>query len=157
MMQAASFAADCAIVFAAVTDRSADEANPTAETMVNELLMAERTRERATRTAVTSTRACRYALAGSPVGRMCLTVYIITDDAHCPEAGRTGTMCATSAPCRLCRSLSRKVRVYCGHPMFSITLKLMAKAPWMPTFGRHRHPRKFRVHRRYLPQPGKAT
>lgn len=80
---AASYA-DRAIVFAD-GQIVADEANPTAETM-NELLMAER--ERATRTAVTSTRADTLArLAGvKDVPNLPIT------DAPLPPAGRTGTM-----------------------------------------------------------------
>ena len=80
---AASYA-DRAIVFAD-GQIVADEANPTAETM-NELLMAER--ERATRTAVTGTRADTLArLAGvKDVPNLPIT------DAPLPPAGRTGTM-----------------------------------------------------------------
>ena len=80
---AASYA-DRALVFAD-GQIVADEANPTAETM-NELLMAER--ERATRTAVTSTRADTLArLAGvKDVPNLPIT------DAPLPPAGRTGTM-----------------------------------------------------------------
>ena len=80
---AASYA-DRAIVFAD-GQIVADEANPTAETM-SELLMAER--ERATRTAVTSTRADTLArLAGvKDVPNLPIT------DAPLPPAGRTGTM-----------------------------------------------------------------
>lgn len=80
---AASYA-DRAIVFAD-GQIVADESNPTAETM-NELLMAER--ERATRTAVTSTRADTLArLAGvKDVPNLPIT------DAPLPPAGRTGTM-----------------------------------------------------------------
>lgn len=80
---AASYA-DRAIVFAD-GQIVADEANPTAETM-NELLMAER--ERATRAAVTSTRADTLArLAGvKDVPNLPIT------DAPLPPAGRTGTM-----------------------------------------------------------------
>lgn len=80
---AASYA-DRAIVFAD-GQIVADESNPTAETM-NELLMAER--ERATRTAVTSTRADTLArLAGvEDVPNLPIT------DAPLPPAGRTGTI-----------------------------------------------------------------
>ena len=80
---AASYA-DRAIVFAD-GQIVADEANPTAETM-NELLMSER--ERAARTAVTSTRADTLArLAGvKDVPNLPIT------DAPLPPAGRTGTM-----------------------------------------------------------------
>ena len=80
---AASYA-DRAIVFAD-GQIVADEANPTAETM-NDLLMAER--ERATRAAVTSTRADTLArLAGvKDVPNLPIT------DAPLPPAGRTGTM-----------------------------------------------------------------
>lgn len=80
---AASYA-DRAIVFAD-GQIVADEANPTAETM-NELLMSER--ERATRTAVTGTRADTLArLAGvKDVPNLPIT------DAPLPPAGRTGTM-----------------------------------------------------------------
>ena len=80
---AASYA-DRAIVFAD-GQIVADESNPTAETM-NELLMSER--ERAARTAVTSTRADTLArLAGvKDVPNLPIT------DAPLPPAGRTGTM-----------------------------------------------------------------
>ena len=80
---AASYA-DRAIVFAD-GQIVADEANPTAETM-NDLLMAER--ERATRAAVTSTRADTLArLAGvKDVPNLPIT------DAPLPPAGRTGTI-----------------------------------------------------------------
>lgn len=96
---AASYA-DRAIVFAD-GQIVADEANPTAETM-NDLLMAER--ERATRAAVTSTRADTLArLAGvKDVPNLPIT------DAPCPSwENRHHASCPRR---RTARSLRRKAR-----------------------------------------------